>query len=178
MEHWLSGDWYSVDDALSEWLLDYLCSRDDLLSDRLVHDLSRHWLIFDSLDNSLLRDVLDVAVMENLREIFGLVFDCIMFDNLSFARNVLHSRYGFVLDNRSLVWVILNSAFSLYWHMMRLDWDLIASNILRLAEWASGGLWDVGSRVSSGSWHLIFILVFVTHFFILVLGRGYDSLEE
>jgi hypothetical protein len=95
------GKWLS-DDRLMNNALDERLVNDRLLNDlrlRLMNDLFLYSLVLNAFDYSLLRDVLHIAIMEDLRMIFGLVLNGVMFDNLSFAGDVFDSGHGFVLND-------------------------------------------------------------------------------
>lgn len=124
------GDHRLSDDSLSyDRLGDYLGS-DILLLDRyllhynlrlldfldgLVYYLFFDSLIFDSFLISFLRNVLDVSVLVNLRNVFSLVFHCVVISHFLLSRNVFYSLHCFVLDHRLFVRNVFDSWFSLYY---------------------------------------------------------------
>jgi len=84
-----------------------------LLGDWLVHDLSLDGLVLDSLLDSLLRNVLNVFIVVNLRNVLSLVLDSVVVGDLLLSGHVLGVDDGLVLDLNSLVGDVLDSALSL-----------------------------------------------------------------
>jgi len=148
--HWLDDGlhWEALHLVVLHWLDDRLDWDDlldgDLLLDfwlRVVDDLALNRGVLDTLHNSLLRDVLDVSVVEDLRNVLGLILDCVVLNHLLLARNVLSSLDCLVFDDGFLVWDVLNAALTLD-RLMGLGLNLSGSDVLR-----AGDPWLLGSSV-------------------------------
>jgi len=101
-----------LDGLVLDWLLDSLVLDGlnglvldgglDGLLDWLMDELSLNGLVFNSLLNSLLRNVLSVSLLINLRDILGLVFNgVIVGDSLLSGDNFL-TGYVLIIVNNSL----------------------------------------------------------------------------
>lgn len=90
-----------LDDGLDNGRLDD-GRLDNLLDDFLlgrVDDLALNRDVFNTLDDSLLRNVLDVAVLVHLRNVLNLMFNSVVIDHLLLASDVLGSLDRLVLND-------------------------------------------------------------------------------
>lgn len=101
---------------LLHWLLDVLYWLD---SDRLshlgllVHDLPLHRVVLDALLVAVHRHVLCILLLEDLRNVFSLVFDGIVVGHPPLLGDVLDNFLFLVLHDGSLVGDILDPGFTL-----------------------------------------------------------------
>jgi hypothetical protein len=141
---WCLGIGVGWGGRLNNLLLNNWCLLDDLLLG-LVHNLAGDGLVLNALNNALLWDVLDIAVLEGLGDVLSLVFDCVVVDHLLLTWNVLDSLNWLILEVGLLVWDVLNTALALDWSNCGLG-NLVASDVLRLLEcWDGGGSWGLRS---------------------------------
>jgi len=86
-----------LDDGLDNGRLDILLLDDFLLG--RVDDLALNRNVFNTLDDSLLRNVLDVAVLVHLRNVLDLMFNSVVINHLLLASDVLGSLDRLVLND-------------------------------------------------------------------------------
>lgn len=155
-----SLEWLLSNVLSLNWLLDILVGGGDwllnnrlgdllllLFYNRLVNNLSLDSLIFNSFNHFFLRNVFDVFLLENLRNILNLVFNGIVVGDLLFLWHLDLSLDFFVFDNLSLVWdsfgfgdsLILNDGF-LVWNILNLGDFLIFFNNFFLWDLLDDGL--------------------------------------
>jgi len=71
--------------------------------------LSFHSRVFYSFSYSFLRNVFNIPVLVNLRNVFSLVLDCVIVSNLFFFRYVFDSLHCFVFDYGFIIRYIFDS---------------------------------------------------------------------
>lgn len=138
------------DGLLDDWLFNHLLDLLDLLLlllFLLVDNLSLNSLIFSSLGNSFLWKVFGVSLFNwgvvnilvgiDLWDVFGLVFDGIVFSLLLFYWNVFSMDSLFILNISLFIRDVLDSGFTLNWgHLLdgSRDWTLASLLNIRSGE--------------------------------------------
>jgi hypothetical protein len=69
--------------------------------------------VFDSLLDSLGRNVVNISILVNLGDIFSLVLNCVVIGDFLLLGNVFDSLDCFVLNDSLLIWNIFDSGFTL-----------------------------------------------------------------
>lgn len=77
-----------------------------------MDDLSFNWVVLDSLLEAFDWHVLNVLILEDLWDVFGLVFDCVVIRHVALPGDLNALPHFLVFDDRAFVGNVLNSGFT------------------------------------------------------------------
>lgn len=110
--HYCLAVWFSMSlDNVRSWMfpdLNRLTLNFVALFLRRVEDLSFDWHIFYPLLNFFDWHILDDFLLIDLWDVFCLVLDRIVLDDLPLLRNVLHPGHLLILNNCFFIWDVLH----------------------------------------------------------------------